>query len=335
MQLHDPWAARCCSLLVPLLLRAPRGAGAAGAALSGARRRARGRAGAARALALAAAGAARRGAWRCWCVALARPQLGKAATQVFTEGIDIMLAVDISGSMLAEDFHGRRPARQPPRGGEVGGAQSSSSSGPAIASAWCCSPRGRTRSAPLTLDHGWLLQNLERAEVGMIEDGTAVGSALATAVNRLEASDAKSKIVILLTDGQSNAGKVPPLTAAEAAKTLGYRVYTIGAGTRGMRAVSRRPMPFGNRVYVSRCRSTSTRTRCKRSPRSPAGATSAPPTRRRLQQIYDEIDQLEKSPQEGLQYLEYHELYVWLALPALLLLAGEAMLAQTWLRVLP
>lgn len=265
-------------------------------------------------------------------LALTRPQLGKAATQIFTEGIDIMLAVDVSGSMLAEDFQvdGQRANRleavksvvrrfleQRP-GDRVGlvlfGA------------------RPYTQS-PLTLDHGWLMKNLERAQVGMIEDGTAVGSGLATAVNRLEASDAKSKIVILLTDGQNNAGKVPPLVAAEAAKTLGYRVYTIGAGTRGSA-----PFPqvdaFGRRVYVNMPVDIDEDT-LKEVAQITGGryfrATDTPS----LQQIYDEIDQLEKSPQEGLQYLEYHELYLWLALPALLLLAGEALLAHTWLRVLP
>ncbi len=188
--------------------------------------------------------------------------------------------------------------------------------------------------SPLTLDHGWLMQNLERAQVGMIEDGTAVGSALATAVNRLEASDAKSKIVILLTDGQSNAGKVPPLTAAESGQDARLpRLHDRRRHARQRRR-SRRSTRSAARS-TSACRSTSTRTRCGTSPRPPAAATSAPPTRRACDKIYDEIDQLEKSPHEGLQYLEYDELYVWLALPALLLLAGEAVLAQTWLRVLP
>ncbi len=265
-------------------------------------------------------------------LALARPQLGKAATQIYTEGIDIMLAVDISGSMLSEDF-------------QVDGARANRLDAVKSVVRTFLAHRPGDRvglvlfaarpytQSPLTLDHGWLIKNLERAHIGMIEDGTAVGSGLATAVNRLEASDAKSKIVILLTDGQNNAGKVPPLTAAETAKTLGYRVYTVGAGTRGTA-----PFPqvdaFGRRVYVSMPVDIDEDT-LRRVAEITGGryyrATDTPS----LQQIYDEIDTLEKSPQEGLQYLEYHELYVWLALPALLLLAGEALLAQTWLRVLP
>jgi Ca-activated chloride channel homolog len=329
VSLHDPWALLLLAL-IPLLVRARRQAPPAlrYPVLDAVR----------------AVGPGRRVRWR-WLlpalrvaalallvVALARPQLGKAATQVFTEGIDIMLAVDISGSMLAEDFQvdGQRGNRldavksvvrrflEHRPGDRVG--------------LILFAARPYTQS-PLTLDHGWLMKNLERAHVGMIEDGTAVGSGLATAVNRLEASDAKSKIVILLTDGQNNAGKVPPLTAAETAKTLGYRVYTIGAGTRGSA-----PFPqvdaFGRRVYVSMPVDIDEDT-LRRVAEVTGGkyfrATDTPS----LQQIYDEIDQLEKSPQEGLQYLEYHELYVWLALPALLLLATEAVLAQTWLRVLP
>jgi Ca-activated chloride channel homolog len=265
-------------------------------------------------------------------VALARPQLGKAATQIFTEGIDIMLAVDVSGSMLAEDFQvdGQRVNRLEAVKSVVRrflAHRPGDRVGLVLFGA-----RPYTQS-PLTLDHGWLMKNLERAQVGMIEDGTAVGSGLATAINRLEASDAKSKIVILLTDGQNNAGKVPPLVAAETAKTLGYRVYTIGAGTRGSA-----PFPqtdaFGRRVYVSMPVDIDEDT-LRRVADTTGGryfrATDTPS----LQQIYDEIDTLEKSSQEGLQYLEYHELYVWLALPALLLLAAEAVLAQTWLRVLP
>lgn len=330
MSLHDPWILLLLAL-VPLLMRARR-----------------------RQLppalrypvldALRAVGAGRRVRWR-WIlpalravglvllvVALARPQLGKAATQIYTEGIDIMLAVDISGSMLAEDFQvdGQRGSRvdavksvvrkflEHRPGDRVGLV--------------LFAARPYTQS-PLTLDHGFLMQNLDRAHVGLIEDGTAVGSGLATAVRRLEASDTKSKIVILLTDGQNNAGKIPPMTAAETAKTLGYRVYTIGAGTRGSA-----PFPqvdaFGRRVYVSMpvdIDEDTLRHIADLTGGKYFRATDTPS----LEKIYDEINQLERSPQEGLQYLEYYELYAWLALPALLLLAGEAILAQTWLRVLP
>jgi Ca-activated chloride channel family protein len=265
-------------------------------------------------------------------VALARPQLGKAATQIYTEGIDIMLAVDVSGSMLSEDFtlDGQRASRLDAVKAVV---RSFLEHRPGDRVGLVLFAARPYTQAPLTLDHGWLLNNLERAHIGMIEDGTAVGSALATAVNRLEASDAKSKIVILLTDGQNNTGKVPPLTAAEAAKTLGYRVYTIGAGTRGSA-----PFPqtdaFGRKVYVSLPVDIDEDT-LRHIADITGGKYFRATDTATLQEIYDEIDKLERSPQQGLQYLEYSELYVWLALPALLLLAAEAVLAQTWLRVLP
>ncbi len=331
MRLHDPWVLLLLALL-PLLLR------------RGARRPQLAALRYPLVAAVRAAGPGRRTHWQ-WLlvalrglaliflvVALARPQLGKAATQVFSEGIDMMLAVDISGSMLAEDFTvGDQRANRlqaiksvvrsflEKRGGDRAGLV-------------LFAGRPYTQ-CPLTLDHGWLMQNLERAQIGLIEDGTAVGSALATAVQRLEASDAKTKIVILLTDGVSNAGKVSPLTAAAAAKTLGYRVYTIGVGTRGL-APYPSTDPFGNRVYVPTQVDIDEETMQHIAEQTGGRYYRATDTAS-LMTIYDEIDQLEKSPQEGVEYLDYHELYVWLAVPALLLLAGEAVLAQTWLRVLP
>jgi Ca-activated chloride channel family protein len=265
-------------------------------------------------------------------LALARPQLGKASSQVATEGIDILLAVDISGSMLAEDFTvaGQRANRLQALKAVVREFLAKRPGDRVGLVLFAARPYTQ---APLTLDHGWLLQNLDRAEVGLIEDGTAVGSGLATAVSRLEASDAKSKIVILLTDGQNNAGKVSPLTAAEAAKALGYKVYTIGVGTQGVAPYPATDM-FGNKVYRPMPVDIDEDT-LKKVAELTGGryfrATDTPS----LEQIYAEIDQLEKSPYQGLQYLEYDELYVWLALPAFLLLALESVLSATWLRVLP
>jgi Ca-activated chloride channel family protein len=265
-------------------------------------------------------------------LALARPQVGKSATRVNTEGIDIMLAVDVSGSMLAEDFEidGKRVNRLEAVKSVVAGFLEKRP-GDRVGLV-LFSGRPYTQ-CPLTLDHGWLLQNLQRAEIGMIEDGTAIGSALATAVHRLEASDAKTKIAILLTDGQNNAGKIPPATAADAAKALGYRVYTIGAGTRGL-APFPQTDPFGNKVYVPTPVDIDEET-LRGIAQTTGGRYFRATDLETLQGIYAEIDDLEKSPYEGLQYLDYTELYPWLALPAFLLLLAESMLVQTWLRVLP
>src|SRR5436190_12252251 len=180
-------------------------------------------------------------------LALARPQAGSATTRLHREGVDIVLAVDLSSSMLAEDFTlgGKRASR-------VDAVKT------VVKDFVAARPDDRIglvlfasrpyTQCPLTLDHGWLLQNLDRAKVGMIEDGTAIGSALATAVNRLRPSTARSKFVVLLTDGQSNAGRITPQTAAEAAAAIGVKVYTVGAGTRGLAPYPTQDF-FGNTVY--------------------------------------------------------------------------------------
>ena len=265
-------------------------------------------------------------------LALTRPQAGSAATKIHREGVDVMLAVDISGSMLAEDF-----TVEDERANRVEAVKS------VVKEFVAARPEDRIglvlfaarpyTQCPLTLDHGWLLQNLDRAEVGMIEDGTAVGSALATAVNRLRPSTAKSKFVVLLTDGQSNAGKITPQTAADAAAALAIKVYTVGAGTRGTAPYPTQDL-FGNKVYrpmqvdideaTLQKIATTTHARYFR-------ATDTPT----LREIYAEIDRSEKTEFEAPQYLDYRELYPWLLWPALALLLIEIGLGETVLRKLP
>jgi Ca-activated chloride channel family protein len=186
---------------------------------------------------------------------------------------------------------------------------------------------------PLTLDHGWLRQNLERARIGMIEDGTAIGSGLATAVNRLRASTAKSKFVVLLTDGQQNAGRITPQTAADAAATLGVKVYTVGAGTRGLAPFPMQDV-FGNKVYRPMPVDIDEKTLEKIAATTGGRYFRATDTAS-LREVYAEIDRSEKTPFEAPQYLDYRELYPWLAWPALGLLLLEIGLAETVLRKLP
>ena len=287
------------------------------------------------------------GGWRRWrwllpalrgvallllILAVARPQRGKAESQFSGEGIDIMLAVDISGSMLSEDFtlDGHRASRLDvvkavvkdfvaARGGDRIGLV-------------LFGARPYTQ-CPLTLDHGWLLQNLARAQIGMIEDGTAIGSALATAAGRLEHSDAKSKIVILLTDGQNNAGKISPTTAADAVKALGIKVYTIGAGTRGLAPYPTRDL-FGNKVYQPMKVDIDEDT-LKAIAQKTNGRYFRATDTASLQQIYAEIDRMERVSFTAPRFLDYDELYAWLAVPALLLLCAEVGLSHTVLRKLP
>ncbi len=265
-------------------------------------------------------------------LALARPQLGTAETTVHREGVDVALALDVSGSMLAEDFtlDGKRANRLDAVKDVVRqfvAARPQDRIGLVLFAA-----RPYTQ-APLTLDHGWLLQHLGRAEVGMIEDGTAVGSALASATNRLRASTAPSKFVVLLTDGESNAGNITPKTAAEAAAALGIKVYTVGAGSRGMA-----PYPvkdfFGNTVYRPMQVDVDEATLEDIARTTSARYFRATDTES-LRAVYDEIDQAEKAPFEAPQFLDYREAYPWLVWPAFTLLLLEVGLAGTVLRKLP
>ncbi len=265
-------------------------------------------------------------------VAMARPQYGKSESQFTGYGIDIMLSVDISSSMLAEDFtlEGQRANRLQAVKSVVKdfvAGRSGDRFGLVLFAA-----RPYTQ-CPLTLDHGWLQSNLDRTEIGMIEDGTAIGSGLATAVRRLQASDAKSKVVILLTDGQNNAGNISPLTAADAAKALGMKVYTIGTGTRGLAPYPRRDF-FGNLVYEPVQVDIDEETLTKIADTTGGKYYRATDTDS-LQRIYDEIDQLERSEFEAPKLYDWQELYPWFLVPALLLLLAEQVLRHTWLRRLP
>ena len=181
-------------------------------------------------------------------VALAQPRLTKSETRVKASGMDIVVALDMSGSMISEDFVGGERvnrfnmARSVLKGSLTGGPNDRIGLVVFAAQAFI--------AAPLTLDHDYLQENLDRLEIGTINaDRTAIGSALTTAVNRLRDLKSKSKIIILMTDGQNNSGKIEPLTAAEAAQALGVKIYTIGIGERGMA-----PMPVfmgGQQVGIS------------------------------------------------------------------------------------
>ena len=269
-------------------------------------------------------------------LALARPQLGKAESRYVGAGIDIVLSADISGSMRSEDFRldGRRASRLDVVKSVVRDfvtERPGDRIGLVLFSA-----RPYTQ-CPLTLDHGWLLRNLERARIGMIEDGTAVGSALATAVGRLEQASAESStknaVVILLTDGQNNAGKISPLTAAEAARALGIRVYTIGAGTKGMAPYPARDA-FGNLVYRPVQVDIDEQTLGQIAATTGGRYFRATDTQS-LRDIYETIDQLERTAFEAPRSLDYDELYPWLLVPALVLLGLEIGLRHSLLRELP
>jgi len=265
-------------------------------------------------------------------IGLARPQLGEGETEIKARGIDIVVALDLSGSMAAEDFEikGKRVnrlmiAKEVLK--EFIGKRASDRIG-LVAFA------GRAYIAgPLTLDHDFLLQNVERLDLGTIEDGTAMGAGLTAALNRLRELKSKSKIVILMTDGQNNAGKVPPLTAAEAAQALQVKVYTIGVGTRGTAPMPQRD-PFGRTVYVQTPVDIDEETLKTVASRT-GGKYYRADSANTLRQIYAEIDQLEKTEIEVKKHQRYRELFPWVVLPGLFLVLLEIILSNSVWRKLP
>lgn len=265
-------------------------------------------------------------------VALSRPQLMLQESKIESEGIDIVLAIDTSTSMLAEDFElgGKRANRLDVVRDVVRDFISNRMTDRIGIVAFAS--RAYTVS-PLTLDYGWLMQNLERVKIGMIEDGTAIGSGLSSALNRLKDSEAKSKLVILLTDGRNNAGRISPVTAAEAAGALDIRVYTIGAGTKGLAPYPAKDI-FGNRVYRQVKIAIDEETLRKIAKKTGAQYFRATDTES-LRHIYDEINGMEKTIVEEKGYREYKELFNLFLIPGLLLLVLEILLNNTVFRRIP
>jgi Ca-activated chloride channel family protein len=265
--------------------------------------------------------------------AMARPQAGRSVSHVEASGIDIMLALDVSGSMIAEDLTlDDKPASRI----EVvkNSAQKFIEGRPNDRIGMLCFASRPYLVSPLTLDHDWLLRNMERVRLGLVEDGTAIGSAIASCSNRLkDKKDAKSRIVVLLTDGENNSGKISPLTAAEAAKALGIKVYTIGAGTNGYA-----PMPmqdvFGRKIYQNVKCDVDEDTLKKIADITGARFYRATDTKI-LDQIFEQIDTLEKSKVELTQHKEYRDLFPWFLGAGLAVLAIQNALAQTKGRRLP
>jgi Ca-activated chloride channel family protein len=260
-------------------------------------------------------------------IALARPQTSESGTEQTTQGIDIVLALDVSGSMLARDF-------QPDR---VAAAKD-------VAARFINDRRGDRiglvvfagesfTQSPLTTDKATLLNLLAKVETGMIEDGTAIGNGLATSINRLRESDAKSHVVILLTDGVNNAGQIAPLTAAEIAKGLGIKVYTVGVGTRGMAPYPMRDM-WGNTVMQNMPVEIDEQILTDIATMT-GGQYFRATDKKSLIDIYDQINQLEKTEIETNDYTLYHEHYTGFALWALVLLVVAFLMNALWFRQIP
>ncbi len=265
-------------------------------------------------------------------VSLARPQKGLAESRVRTEAVDIVLLVDVSTSMRAEDLaapsqHINRldaakmviekfiQRRMDDRIGLI---------------AFSAMPY---TMSPLTLDHAWLLGQVDRLETGMVEDGTAIGDGIASAVNRLRDSEAKTKLIILLTDGINNRGKLSPENAAEAAKALGVKIYTVGAGTTGW---VQYPVddPFGGRQYV-RGRSDIDEGALQRVAKTTGGLYFRATDLKTLEEVYRQIDRMEKTEFNVDQYTYFEERFMPFLFLSLVFLGLERLLALSRLGRLP
>ena len=259
-------------------------------------------------------------------VALARPQSAEHNTRTDAEGIDIVMALDVSTSMLARDFNPDRITAAKEVAAEFIADRISDRIGLVVFAG-----ESLTQS-PLTTDRATLQTLLARVRSGLIEDGTAIGNGLATAINRLRESDAKSKVVILLTDGSNNRGDISPMTAAEIAKSLGIRVYTVGVGSN---KVAPYPMPVAGGVQYVNIPVEIDNETLRGIAKATDGDFYRATNTKELNQIYKEIDQLEKSKLNVKQYSKKYDVYQPFALVAVLALLLELLLRITVFRRIP
>lgn len=264
---------------------------------------------------------------------LARPQITESETRISASGIDIVVAIDLSLSMQAEDFklRGQQVNRLVIAQDVVKKFISKRPNDRIGLVAFA----GRAYiAAPLTLDHDFLLTNVDRLSLDIIAEGgqTAIGSALSAAVNRLRDIPSKSKIVILMTDGQNNAGKIPPLVAADAAQVLKIKVYTIGIGTRGLAPYPK--IVYGRKVYENRPADIDEETLKAMSAKTD-GKYYRADNSDTLTSIYDEIDKLERTEAEVRNYVRVEEMFHWAVMPGLFVFLLEVILGHTIWRKLP
>jgi len=257
-------------------------------------------------------------------IALAQPRLSKSTTEIRASGIDIACALDLSGSMKTGDYivDGRQVSRidiaKPVLAKFIEGRPNDRIGIVVFASQAFV-------ATPLTLDHDFLLDDLSRLGIGTINsDATAIGDGLTTALNRIRDLKSKSKIIVLMTDGGNNSGRVDPLTAADAAKALGVKIYTIGLGNREI--VQQLGLPPSYLPDEDTLQKIAEKT---------GGRYYRAESVQKLEQIYAEIDKLEKTDAVVNKYTQYKELFMWFVAGALALLLIELVLAQTAFRRLP
>lgn len=260
-------------------------------------------------------------------VILARPQSTNSWQNSSTEGIDIMMAIDISSSMLAQDLRPNRLEAAKNVAAAFINGRPNDNIGLVVFSAESFT------QCPLTTDHAILLNLFKNIQSGMIEDGTAIGLGLANAVSRIKDSQAKSKVIILLTDGSNNRGEIAPVTTAEIAKTFGIRVYTIGVGTKG-----EAPYPFrlpGGMIQTQMIPVDIDEPTLKQIATTTGGQYFRATDNASLKEIYSEIDQMEKTKISVREYSKKQEEYKNIALLLLALLLLELLLKHTLLKKIP
>ena len=259
-------------------------------------------------------------------IALARPQSTSKGENVYSEGIDIVLALDISGSMLAEDFQPNRIEAAKSVAQDFISGRTNDRIGLVIFSGESFT------QCPLTVDYDVLKSLIKPLKSGMIEDGTAIGLGLGNAINRLKESKSKSKIIILLTDGVNNRGEIDPITAAQIAQSFGIRVYTVGVGTIGQ-APYPVQTPFGVRYQMVPV--DIDEKVLKQVAEMTDGQYFRATDNRKLKAIYKEIDQLEKTRIEVRTYRHYTELFYSFVFSSILLLIVDIGMSNTVLRKIP
>ncbi len=263
-------------------------------------------------------------------VGLARPQIVQGREIIRGEGVDIALALDISGSMASLDFE---PSNRLEAAKQV--ISDFIAERPYDKLGLVIFSNEAFSQSPLTLDHNMVQRSLDQVELATelgLEDGTAIGLGIANAANMLTNSSAQSKVVILLTDGVNNAGQIDPLTAAEAAKALGIKVYTIGAARPGTVPV---PMDTAFGTQITYQESVLDEATLQQVADITGGRYYRAQDTEGLQQIYDEINELEKSQVEIEVFNQYQELALWLIIPAILLMLLEIILRKTIFRTIP
>ena len=268
-------------------------------------------------------------------IALGRPQLGKKSSEIESSGIDMVLAVDVSSSMLALDFT-EKPTQLITRLDVAKTVlRSFIEKRPNDRIGLIAFAKEPYLVSPITLNHSWLQQNLERLQIGMIEDGTAIGSAIGMSVNRLRDIPAKSRIIILLTDGVNNTGQISPTIAAEAASSYKVKIYTIGIGNNGRvptlylddnKQVAKNVWGQVNIAHTTYSIDLET---LRKIAETTEGNCYKATDKKQLEGIYREIDALEKTEVKLKQYSSYEELFHWVALAALMILLIEQFFTRT------